>query len=124
MFSQVWKKYLPVIIILLKRSVHGEQILSMNNTDFERAAGGRKIKFTFNRLQLNNARINNDEKHTPFARELATILLEDVFTGKFLRDQHIEFSLNKEFKLLIRNTTPAVAPVEEVIPEEDTVAII
>jgi hypothetical protein len=59
MFSQVWKKYLPVIMILLKRSVNGDQSLSMNPSDFQRAAGGRKIKYSFTNLQLINARINN-----------------------------------------------------------------
>ena len=50
MFSQTWRKYLPVIILLMKRSGKGEQVLSMNHTDFERAAGGKKIKFTFSDL--------------------------------------------------------------------------
>jgi len=34
MFTQTWKKYLPVILIMLKRSVNGDQSLSMNHTDF------------------------------------------------------------------------------------------
>ena len=118
MFTQTWKKYLPVIIILLKRSAQGEQILSMNHTDFERAAGGRKIKFSFTNLQLNKGRINNDEKHTPVAREFATVLQEDGFTGRFIRGQHFEFALNKEFKLIIRNTTPPAVPFEEIVSEE------
>jgi hypothetical protein len=42
MFVQTWIKYLPVIKILLKRSVNGDQTLAMNASDFQRAAGGRK----------------------------------------------------------------------------------
>jgi len=40
MFTPTWNKYLPIIKILLKRSVNAEQTLDMNSTDFQRAAGG------------------------------------------------------------------------------------
>ena len=54
MFTQTWKKYLPVIILLLKKTNAEQQVLSMNHTDFERAAGGRKIKYcTSNNSELN-----------------------------------------------------------------------
>ena len=116
MFSQTWKKYLPVIIILIKRAASAEQVMSMNNTDFERAAGGRKIKFSFSHLQLNKGRVNTEVKHTPFARELATVLQEDDITKMLIADQYLEFSLNNNFQLTIRNT----APVQEATTHEDS----
>jgi hypothetical protein len=48
----------------------------MDHSDFQRAAGGRKIKFSFTNLQLNNGRINTDGKHAPVAVELAALLQE------------------------------------------------
>jgi hypothetical protein len=111
MFSQIWKKYLPVIVILMKRSVNGEQCLSMNPSDFQRAAGGRKIKYSFANLQLNNARINNTVKHQPLAREFATILQEDEVIRKFLQHKHFEFSMNNGFQLTIKNNTPPAEPL-------------
>ena len=117
MFSQVWKKYLPVIMILLKRSVNGEQSLSMNPSDFQRAAGGRKIKYSFTNLQLTNGRINNMVKHQPLAREFATILQEDEISRKFLQQKHLEFSMSNGFQLTIKNNTP---PAEPVTPDEET----
>ncbi|MEI8060081.1 MAG: hypothetical protein WCG67_07990, partial [Ferruginibacter sp.] len=65
MFNQTWKKYLPVLLILLKRSLIEPQVLNMNHTDFERAAGGRKIKFSFASLQLSNGRIITKPNMTP-----------------------------------------------------------
>jgi len=116
MFSHVWKKYLPVIIILLKRSVTGEQTLSMNPSDFQRAAGGRKIKYSFANMQLTNGRINNTVKHQPLAREFAVTLQEDEIIRKFLQHKHFEFSMNNSFQLSIKNNTP---PAEmETIPGE------
>src|SRR6185503_17814063 len=103
MFSQVWKKYLPVIMILLKRSVNGDQSLSMNPSDFQRAAGGRKIKYSFTNLQLINARINNTVKHQPLAREFAEVMQEDEIVRKFLQKKHLAFPVNLRSRLRPRN---------------------
>ena len=111
MFSQVWKKYLPVIVILLKRSANGEQTLSMNPSDFQRAAGGRKIKYSFSNLQLSNGRINNMVKHQPLAREFAEVMQEDEITRKFLQKKLLEFSMNNGFQLSIKNNTAPDEPV-------------
>ena len=116
MFSQVWKKYLPVIVILMKRSVNGEQTLSMNPSDFQRAAGGRKIKFSFANLQLTNGRINNMVKHQPLAREFAEVLREDEIMRKILQHRHFEFSMNNNCELNIKNLTPLADPLP--VPEE------
>ena len=121
MFSQVWKKYLPVIVILLKRSVNAEQTLSMNPSDFQRAAGGRKIKYSFSNLQLSNGRINNMVKHQPLARELAEVLQEDEITRKFLQKKLFEFSMNNGFQLTIKNNTAPEEPVAILDENDDTI---
>lgn len=106
MFTQTWKKYLPVIVILLKRSAGGAQTLNMNHTDFERAAGGRKIKYSFSQLQLKNGRINTAVKQLPLAKEFAVLLQEDELTRKLLPGQNFEFSMSNDFLLTIKNNTP------------------
>ncbi|HRQ52579.1 MAG TPA: hypothetical protein PLR74_18675 [Agriterribacter sp.] len=108
MFTQTWKKYLPVIAILLKRSASADQILDLNYTDFERGTGGRKIKFSFSRLQLNKGRINLAFKQAAVAKELAELLREDELTKKIIAEQCLEFSLNNHFQLSIKNNTPLV----------------
>lgn len=108
MFSQTWKKYLPVIIILLKRSVNEQQTLTMNHTDFARAAGGRKIKYSFHSLFLNNGRIDNTVKHSPLAREFAEVLQENEQSKRLLLKQNLEFSMNNDFQLTIKNVTPVI----------------
>ncbi len=114
MFTQTWKKYLPVITILLKRSATtSEETLGMNYTDFERATGGRKIKFSFSQLQLNKGRMNSEIKQNPLAKEFADLLREDETTRKLIAGQYLEFSLNNDLKLTIKNNTPAMAGAEE-----------
>lgn len=117
MFSQVWKKYLPVIVILLKRSANGDQVLEMNHTDFTRAAGGRKVKFSFSVLQINKGRINTLVKHSPFAKEFAVVLQEDEMTRKLIKEMNLEFSMNNSSQLTIRNLATAEAS-DEVATDE------
>ena len=104
MFTQTWKKYLPVIFILIKRSAQGEQTLKMNHTDFERASGGRKTKYSFSKLELIEARLlSSQAKHSPFAKEFAAILQEDPAVRKYILDQHLEFAMTNDFTLTIKN---------------------
>jgi len=112
MFNQTWKKYLPVITILIKRSVNGEQSLKLDHTDFDRAAGGRKMKFSFSDLKLSNGRSYTTSKHTPMAKELALLLQADEPIRKLLLNQDFEFSMTTDFQLLIKNNT-AIPALEE-----------
>ena len=118
MFTQTWNKYLPIIKILMKRSATGPQTLDMNQTDFQRAAGGRKVKFTFT-VTLHKGRIQNVTSPPPLARELSLILQEDDMTRQLVRQQDYEFSLNSGFQLTIKNNAlPASETTTE--PETDT----
>ncbi len=102
MFTQTWKKYLPVILILMKRASQEDQVLKVNQTDFERAAGGRKIKFSFSNVELKKARLNSHAKHSPFAKEFATVMQEDENTRPFLLQRWFEFSMSTDFQLTIK----------------------
>ena len=123
MFTQTWNKYLPIIKILMKRSATGTQTLDMNRTDFERAAGGRKTKLTFN-LTFQKSRIQNISNPLPIARELATILQEDEMTRQLIRQQDFEFTMNSSYQLLIKNSTQPAEPAIEVQAKEDAAEIV
>jgi hypothetical protein len=122
MFTQTWKKYLPVIILLLKKTNAEQQVLSMNHTDFERAAGGRKIKYSFSDLELNKGRINSLTKHAPLAKELAAVLQEDENASRLLAVGHYNFAMGNDLKLLIKFIVPPVTdsdvPVDELLVDD------
>ena len=111
MFFQTWVKYIPAVRILLKRSLKEDQTLDMNSSDFLRAAGGRKIKFTFS-FALHNGRLQNLESAPPLGRDLIDALQDDAVTSQFIKKNHLEFSMNKNFQLIIKNTTPPEARME------------
>lgn len=124
MFVQVWRKYLPVIRILLKKSATDEQVLEISSIDFTRAAGGRKIKFTFD-ARLSNGKLAISDKQTPLAKDLVGVLQEDEQAKKILAGQELELSMNTSFQLKIKNITPAedsTADTEVPVNEEQTEA--
>ena len=120
MFTQTWKKYLAVITILLKRSATGAQTLKMNHTDFERAAGGRKIKYSFTCLRLNKGRVDSSTKPSPLAVELGQVLMENDQTRPMVKSMYLEFSMNNDFQLVIKNNTAVIeAETKETVESED-----
>ncbi|MFI5132034.1 MAG: hypothetical protein ACHQFX_18655 [Chitinophagales bacterium] len=108
MFVPTWNKYLPVLKIIMKRSVNSEQTLTMNASDFQRAAGGRKIKFGFS-IVLHKGRLHTVDNPPAIAREFVTVLQQDQTINPLIRQYDFEFSLNNSFQLVIKNiTVPAV----------------
>ncbi len=114
MFSLIWKKYLPVIIILLKKVKDTEQILPMNVSDFERASGGKKVKFSFSRLEINNGKLNTQIKHPEIAKDLAQVLISHNKAFEILTELKLNFSLSNDCVLTIKN----LEEVEKVMEEE------
>jgi hypothetical protein len=106
MFIQTWNKYLPVIRILLKRSVNEVQTLDMNQIDFLKAAGGKKAKFTFSMLLI-NGRFSGIKNPSPLAQDLITVLQQDDAINKFLKANKLELTMNTSSQLIIKNITPA-----------------
>ncbi len=110
MFTETWKKYLPVIAILLKRSIKGEQSLKLDESDFTRAMGGKRLKFSFNGVKLINGRTEIDARLSPMAKEFVQALLNSDMIKLLIKNQQFEFELNSDFYLIIKNNTvPASA---------------
>jgi|SRR4026207_253532 hypothetical protein len=114
MWSETWKKYLPVIAILLKRSAKGEQILNLDEADFLRAAGGKKIKHSFTNLRLNNGRSENNMNLSPMAKEFVQSLTNHDGINKLTGNQAFEFEITSNFRLIIKNNT---LPPDDVRPD-------
>lgn len=109
MFTQTWKKYLPVIIFLMKRSSRGEQTLDMNLIDFEKATGGKKVKLNFPAITLNNGRMGYDARHTGLVNDLVLVLQESKPAEILMQYQQFNFSMNSNCQLTITNSTEVIA---------------
>ena len=111
MYTYIWNKYLPVIRILLKKSAGGDQLLSLNRDDFERAGTGRKAGYKFT-IEYTEGKVSNVISGSDLASHLAAAMLEDAATKAVLRTGNFQVILNTKFQLTIKNITPH--PIETV----------
>lgn len=119
MYTYIWNKYLPVIRILLKKSAAGDQLLSLNRDDFERAGTGRKAGYKFT-IEYKEGKVSNVISGSDLASHLAIAMLEDAATKAVLQSGHFQVILNTKFQLTIKNITPqpvSLSPVAETIAE-------
>lgn len=112
MYTQVWTKFLPLIRLMTKKSLNGNQVVTMNRTDFDKAGGGRKAGFNFS-LELRNGRVTN-RPTSPIAKDLATVLQQDDGIMAILSNRNFTMDMNTKCQLTIH----AVPAVEAVIETE------
>jgi hypothetical protein len=112
MFAESWKKYLPVIAILIKRSAKEEQKLKLDEADFMRAAGGRRVRFSFDAIRIANGRTDTHNLPTPLARDFVQSLLGSDMIRVLIRNQQFEFDLGRDFQLTIKNLSTTVETLE------------
>ena len=117
MYTNVWAKYLPIIRIVLKRSLAAEQILSLNAPDFERAGLSRKSGYKF-LLKFKQGRIDNVIVDLPLASSLASTLLQDKVIKELFSTNEFHISLNPKFELTIKHM-PQFVPVQEAVAETE-----
>jgi hypothetical protein len=108
MYTQIWNKYLPVIRILLKKSASGDQLLSLNRDDFERAGTGRKAGYKFT-IEFTDGKVSNVISGSELASQLAFAMLDDAATRQVLLGGQFQVILNTKFQLTIKNKDPQPA---------------
>ena len=110
MYTHIWNKYLPVIRILLKKSAAGDQLLTLNRDEFERAGTGRKAGYKFV-IEFAEGKVNNVISGSDLATHLAAAMLEDAATKTVLQTGHFQVILNTKFQITVKNTSPQPAEV-------------
>jgi hypothetical protein len=112
MYTQTWSKYLPVIKILLKRSLSGDQHLNLNVPDFEKK-GARKVAEKFS-MRLNKGKLNDSIRSLEIAKDLAFVLLNNAEANELISRNDYQISMNSKFQLSIQ----FIPEVIESIPSE------
>jgi len=118
MYTSTWKKYLPVIKLLLKKSATAEQSFKLNRTDFEKNNRNRKPACSFN-IGLTKGKFNVLTQSAP-AKDLVEVLMQDEGAKTLLRANQYTISLDSDLVLKIKDTTPVLenAPGAEEKNEE------
>ena len=112
MYTTLWEKYLPVIRILLKKSLKEEQVFLMNTPDFDRVGLKRKTALRFS-LKLKNGRPVNVIVDFPLASSLASVLQSDAAIQDLLSGGEFHFNLNTKYELTIMHVPQPEVAVEE-----------
>jgi hypothetical protein len=102
MYNHIWKKYLPIIKILMKKSILEDQVLDLNRIDFERAGTGRKAGYKF-KIEFTDGKVGNVISASTLAMHLAQVVLEDDGARLILAENNFEVSLNTKFQLAIKH---------------------
>lgn len=102
MYNHIWKKYLPIIRILMKRSISEDQVLDLNRIDFERAGTGRKAGYKF-KIEFSDGKVGNVISSSELAMHLAQVMLEDESARQIISEGNFEMSLNTKFQLTIKH---------------------
>ena len=110
MYTQVWSKYLPIIKILLKKSISDDQELTLNRIDFEKLGIARKAGYKFTIL-FQEGKAANTIGSSQLARDLATVLLENNDTKYLFKHNTYEITLTTKFVLQILNKTKNPVPL-------------
>lgn len=108
MYNHIWKKYLPIIRILMKKSATGDQVLDLNRVDFERAGTGRKAGYKFT-IEFTDGKVGNVISGSALAMHLAAVILEDDGAKQIINENNYEISLNTKFQLSIKNVSSEVS---------------
>lgn len=114
MYTNVWSKYLPIIRIIMKRSLTSDQVLALNVQDFERAGLVRKSGYKFS-IAFKNGKLGNVVINLPLASSLSNLMLEDEVIHSLIENNEFHISLNPKFELNIKRI-PSVSVVEESQP--------
>jgi hypothetical protein len=102
MFTNVWVKYLPVLRIVLKRSLAAEQQFALNAPDFERAGHKRKAGYKF-LIKLRDGRLSNVIVDMPIASSLASALQDDAAIKEMIANHEFHISMNTKYQLTIKH---------------------
>ncbi len=102
MYNHIWKKYLPIIRILMKKALLEEQLLDLNRIDFERAGTGRKAGYKFI-IEFTDGKVGNVISGSVLAMHLAQVIIEDDAAHEIIGENNFEVSLNTKFQLTIKN---------------------
>jgi hypothetical protein len=102
MFLALWTKYLPVIRILLKKSVKEEQQVSLGKLELQSADSRKNANYTFS-ITIVNGKVENGIGGKPIGKDLFSILNNDLMVSDFMQDKTITISLGKNSLLTLKS---------------------
>nr|MBC7613823.1 hypothetical protein [Pseudopedobacter sp.] len=100
LYYPLWKRYLPVFTIQLKKALTEEQEINFTRSDFHSLGNRNKSDYGFS-LELKNGKVKNNISGSAVARDLYDVLMSNDKIKELLQGQHFKLSLGKAYILKI-----------------------
>jgi hypothetical protein len=110
-FLALWTKYLPVIRIVLKKSVNEEQQIMVGKMELQSVDNRKNASYVFD-LEILNGRIINSLGGSPIGKDLFFVMNNDSVLIKFMSDKHINIKMGKNSQLIFKTETSHQPVVE------------
>ena len=100
LYYPLWKKYLPVFAIQLKKALTEEQEIGFTKSDLHSLGNRNKADYSFS-LEIENGKVKNNISGSAVARDLFDVLSSSPKIKELLQENHFKFSLGKAYILKI-----------------------
>lgn len=100
LYYPLWKKYLPVFAIQLKKALTEEQEINFTKSDLHSLGNRNKADYGFS-LEIENGKVKNNISGSAVARDLYDVLSSDAKVKDLLQGNHFKLSLGKAYVLKI-----------------------
>lgn len=107
-FLALWTKYLPVIRILLKKSVNEEQQVSLGKMELQSVDNRKNANFSFN-LAIIKGKVENSIGSNPIAKDLFYVLNNDMIVRGFMSDKTITMQMTRASLLTLKSELTVTA---------------
>ncbi len=103
MFLALWTKYLPIIRIVLKKTVAGEQQqVALGKLELHAVDNRKNANYSFD-LEIINGRVEKGIGSKTISKDLFVILNSDPIVKEFMADKTIMISMGKSLQLTLKS---------------------
>jgi hypothetical protein len=101
-FLTLWAKYLPVIRILLKRSINEEQQVALDKMELNSVDNRKNANYSFD-LEILKGKVQNNIGGKGIGKDLIRVLSSDPVVSDFMNDKNITIRMGKNFQLTLKS---------------------
>jgi hypothetical protein len=112
MFLSLWTKYLPVIRIVLKKTLAEEQILPLNKLEFQSVDNRKNANHSFN-IEIINGKVQNSVGSATIGKDFFNVINNDNSINQFISDKTVWFTMGKNYQLTLKTELAQPVAVEE-----------
>ncbi|HMH32100.1 MAG TPA: hypothetical protein VK543_03670 [Puia sp.] len=101
-YLSLWTKYLPVIRILLKKSIAEEQQVALGKMELQFVDNRKNANYSFN-LEIVKGKVENGIGGSPIGKDLFYVMNNDAIVKSFMNDKNIIIKMTRSSQLTFKS---------------------